>query len=145
LFLKLRCAGAEIDLKSTPALQAQEKKKGPVVSVPCRAYLQNGVHRMVTITNETTAKDLTELMAEKIGMAKVLPRSTLAFSHEMKFAAYLEVVEQVKDDVKSMPDNAELLSRKKKWPLVLGPTGNETELCDSHLYLTYTSQPLTMA
>ena len=43
------------------------------MQVPARAFLLNGSHRNVIITNETTARDLSDMVADKIGMGKVLP------------------------------------------------------------------------
>jgi hypothetical protein len=44
-----------------------------------------------------------------------------------KFANYFDVIEIQRGQEKRLEPNTNILQARKKWPLILGPSGNETE------------------
>lgn len=76
--------------------------------------MKNNSYKSIVVTSEHTAKDLADSVAEKLNMAK--------------YANYFDVIESVRGQERRLDPNALIIASKKKWPLILGPTGNETEL-----------------
>jgi len=87
--------------------------RGPVVQEVLKIYLKNGSYKAIVVSSDHNAKDLADSMADKLNMSK--------------FANYFDVIEIQRGQEKRLEPNTNILQARKKWPLILGPSGNETE------------------
>lgn len=98
---------------SSVASPASPPKAAPAGQV-LKIYLKNGSYLTLLVEQDYTAKDLADAIADKLNMSK--------------FSAYLDVLEIQRGQERVLEPSANMLLVKKRWPLILGATGNETEL-----------------
>jgi len=111
---------------STPQPQQpqQTQSKGPVDET-LKVFLRNGSYKNIPILANSTAEDLANSMAEKLGMP-------------IDHGKFLEVYEVIKKRETKVERGESVAARKSKWPLIFGKTGNETTL---HCYFTVLTKP----
>jgi hypothetical protein len=83
-----------------------------------KVYLKNDAYKSVAVMGTTTARDVNYTMCEKLSCPHM-------FRH-------MQLYERVKNGdkyfEKPVDDGAAVLEVKSHWPLILGPSGNETHL-----------------
>jgi len=96
-----------------------EPQEPPEQKEVLRVFLKNDAYKSVVASNKTIAKDLSDTMAEKLNLGA-------------DFAPNLEVLERVKKGdrylERRLDPNTKVLELRTKWPLIIGPSGNETHL-----------------
>jgi len=84
-----------------------------------KVYLKSDAYKTLVLSSKSTASEVTQLMAEKLNLG-------------IEFSKYFDVVERVKKGEQYMERkldaNANLFDLRAKWPMIFGPTGNETQL-----------------
>jgi len=81
------------------------KDEQPIVQEVWKVFVKNGAYKSIVVNSNTTAKDLAELMAEKLNMTK--------------FAQNLEVIEHQKTTEVRLEPNINVFNIKTRWPHVL--------------------------
>jgi len=129
LFAKVRAGALEEEAQPPPQQGQQQQRYQAPVSVPIeeqplqkevmKIFLKSDAYKSLIITNQTTAQDVADLMAEKLNLGPDI-------------AKFFDVTERVKKGDQYMERKldpaANLFQLKAKWPLIFGPSGNETQL-----------------
>jgi len=79
-----------------------------------KVYLRNNSYKSIKVLRDDTAAELVKKMASKLNMSE----------HEKHF----EVIEHIKNEDRHLHAGDSILKSKFKWPMIFGPTGNETNL-----------------
>jgi len=80
-----------------------------------KVHLRNGSYKSVKVTHKDNCESVCELVTEKCN----LPPG---------FGKYFELYEKVKDNERRLGGKDNLFEVKKQWPMIFGPSGNETHL-----------------
>jgi len=84
-----------------------------------KIFLKSDAYKSLIITSQTSAKDVSDMMAEKLNLGP-------------DFAKYFEVIERVKKGEqyfeRKLDSEANLFQLRSKWPIIFGTSGNETQL-----------------
>lgn len=91
----------------------EDKPQGIQTSMPVKIFFQNDSYKTVFVEPDWTVRILIEKVCEKLG----LEASTKHF----------QVLEHIKGREKKLDLEANVLVSKKKWPLIVGPSGSDTE------------------
>jgi len=81
------------------------KDEVPITQEVWKVFLKNGSYKSIVVNSNTTAKDLADLMAEKLNM--------------VKYAQNLEVIEHQKATEVRLEPNVNVFNIKTRWPHVI--------------------------
>lgn len=80
-----------------------------------RVYMRNGSYKTVRVGSDMSAGQLVRVAAEK-------------FNVNPDFVQHLELVEKKREAERHVQPGENLFALKDRWPYILGPSGNETNL-----------------
>jgi len=128
LFAKVRAGALEEEPQPVQQAQPQQRYQQPA-AVPIeeqplqrevmKIFLKSDAYKSLIITNQTTAQDVANLMAEKLNLGPEIAKFFDVTERVKKGEQYLE---------RKLDPSANLFQLKAKWPLIFGTTGNETQL-----------------
>jgi hypothetical protein len=93
----------------------QAQPSAPVRQEIMRVYMKNGSYKTVRVSSDMTASSLVRVAAEK-------------FNVNPDWVQYLDLMEKKRDEERRITPGENLFDLKAKWPYILGPSGNETNL-----------------
>lgn len=91
----------------------EDKPKGVVTALPVKVFFQNDSYKTLFVEPDWTARVLIEKVCEKLGMEGS--------------SRHFQILEHIKGKEHKLDLDANVLQAKKKWPIILGPTGSDTE------------------
>jgi hypothetical protein len=117
---EIKKAYEEAQKRRLPFMGATSKEisppPGPTGEELIKLYLRDGSYFTMKITEQTTIDNLCEKVVEKYGQ-------------NPNTGQYVNVYERVKNTERRLGNRQELvLEIVRKWPVIFGPTGNETHL-----------------
>jgi len=129
LYLKVKSGEIQTGNEPTPPVVRQSLRIGdnavpqatpdPQEKEVMRVFLKNDAYKSIIVGPTSTAQDLCDQMADKLGLG-------------VEFSRNFEVFERVKNgeqiQERRIPPTAVIMNLKNKWPLIFGKSGNETHL-----------------
>jgi hypothetical protein len=91
----------------------EEKPQGIQTSLPMRIYFRNDSYKTLSVEPEWTARILVEKVCEKVGMENV--------------AQHFQLLEHIRGKERKIDADQNVIQAKKKWPLIVGPSGSDTD------------------